>query len=526
MAEALSVQTGAAAGVKVSSTAHGVQRIRIGLNNRTRLGIFCTVTRPEVLGLQEPASWLLNAIEPFKAPRMSKPIHRYLLLFVLCVYSSFVWSVPTGPGGKGQIKSSLLNSCFKNETGTVSEVCAKYTISWKLWSLMGEPMGDYSLTWELASITLKDPQRKLASTFFPYSLPNELKKPVAAIELYIEGVADVTARAGGGRSGFLHFDTGVAIPARPDAVSSLSPGSPNWDKMFVLYGNACDDKQSTYMNATVAKETFKAGVQLSGLRTCPGSGASNLTSLEGAIADICNKPNADKKHPYCPNKKSEKSKAAERSQIEDAFSTLDKKAGTVPTAKPGSIDDAFGKVEASREAQERSRVEAIKSEQERERQQAVLKALQEEALAFCKQTGKSEESCQRSSCGNEPSKNICTRQEQNPSPPCGCSPKPCGCLIFPSYTCVERKPNPGFAVWESCVRSQEEKCTLNGTRLPTLEQCVAHRIQASRQKSPELKSETPLMDQVRRRLREATKCQPNPGEKCTPRRNGGSGIKG
>jgi hypothetical protein len=70
---------------------------------------------------------------------MNKPLRSLFLLAVLGLFASSVWCADKSPGGKGKLESSwALNESFKPvEPGTIVEVGAKYTINWKLWTLMG-----------------------------------------------------------------------------------------------------------------------------------------------------------------------------------------------------------------------------------------------------------------------------------------------------------------------------------------------------------------------------------------------------
>lgn len=211
------------------------------------------------------------------------------------------------PGGKGILDSRwFLDECFKPASGTVTEVCGKFKISWKMWTLLGEPVGDYNLAWKLSSIKLMDPQRKVASSFTAGSLPNELKKPARVIELYIDSYATVNANPGV----YHRFNTGVAV--RADAGSSFNvPGSTHWNEVFALGSLPCEplhdafvggrrSQQGDYLDADQAKRLFNQGIQLSNLQLCKESGVSELSSLEDAIGKMCEKPGADKQYKFCP----------------------------------------------------------------------------------------------------------------------------------------------------------------------------------------------------------------------------------
>lgn len=244
---------------------------------------------------------------------MRDSIGYWLMIAVCLTYLPVAWAVSNDPGGKGVLKSdsitSFRNDCFKTNSATVIEVCAEYTINWKLWTLMGEPVGDYNVAWKLRSITLKDPQRsQVRITYTPDQLPTELKKAAKSLELYIDGYVYVYAGGDTSSSNITHrLNTGAAV--RAGAGSSFNvPGSTNWDKFFIRGNSACEENLPTsYVDTKTAKEMFIKGIQLSNLRLCPAAGVSELTKLEIAIEKLCKKPNTATKYRFCLKDAKEKS---------------------------------------------------------------------------------------------------------------------------------------------------------------------------------------------------------------------------
>lgn len=209
-------------------------------------------------------------------------------------------------GGHGELTSNIGNACFKTESKSVSEVCANYRIRWKMWSLMGEPVGNYSLDWKLKSITLTGESKDYSSAnpswnFTPATLPAELKESVDAIELYLDGAAMVnspginwnktTAR-------YHRFNTGVAVRANKGASHNV-PGSPNWDKLFINE-NSCSSTK--YASVADAKKVFINGFKLSNLQVCSKSAVYNLSALESKIYELCSTEEGQKKYKFCPKK--------------------------------------------------------------------------------------------------------------------------------------------------------------------------------------------------------------------------------
>jgi hypothetical protein len=267
---------------------------------------------------------------------MKKYLIHSLLFTAFVFLTTPTYGLDKKPGGEGKITvkagvGDFGNRCFKPSSGTIREVCADYTISWKLWSLMGEPVGDYHLAWKLTSIELMDPQRKSASRYTPANMPIALKKAAAAIELYIDAVAEVTldgeckvsynflSKSPENVCGWYalhHFNTGVAV--RAGAGGSMNvPDGMSWDKLLFLSQSGSSvclpEKKRAHLNADEAKAKFKQGVKLGNLKICPGSGVFELSSLERAIAKLCAKPGADRSNSFCPKqKKDEKNKESDK----------------------------------------------------------------------------------------------------------------------------------------------------------------------------------------------------------------------
>jgi hypothetical protein len=231
---------------------------------------------------------------------------------MLSLLSSSAWCAVKEPGGQGKIESkwAYKKTCFKPNSNVVLDVCTHYTINWKLWSLLGDPVGDYNVYWELTSIKLGNAKYGIAKDFTMESLPLELRDLVAKIELYIDAVAAVHTGGSNSGDGFLHFNTGVSVLANSGS-SINTPESPNWNKLFVATGDACDEKLSNFMDTKLAKQKFINGIDLSDLRVCPDSGVSELTALESAISELCDKPVAEGRYDFCPEQKPKDKEAAD-----------------------------------------------------------------------------------------------------------------------------------------------------------------------------------------------------------------------
>lgn len=214
------------------------------------------------------------------------------------------WCAGKEPGGQGTLASTYLTtSCFKTDSATVQEVCTDYRINWKLWILMGEPVGDYKLAWTLTGIRLKGRKRDETVWIHAAELPKELQKAARAIELYIDGYATVNMRSIRHR-----FNTGAAVKAGAGSSYNV-PGSPNWNAVFV-YNSPCrpDASKLWPVDAKTAQGEFKKGISIHSLELCPESGVSELTALESAIDKLCSKPGADGKFAFCPQQEKKEKK--------------------------------------------------------------------------------------------------------------------------------------------------------------------------------------------------------------------------
>lgn len=305
---------------------------------------------------------------------MLNSLRNILVMIVIASFFSFAWGAENKPGGEGFMQnerqtfySGAESKCFDVEKGTVASVCAKYRINWKLWSLMGEPVGDYNLSWSLTSITLRNPVGVRVQYNSVDSLPKQLQKSARAIELHIYGAASTNNSV---LAAYHGFETGTEV--RADVGNSMNvPSSPSWNTLF-LKRPECDIEKQEYMNTNDAKLEFKKGINLQNLIICPKSSVS-VSSLESTIKELCKSPGAEKTYHFCPEQKINKEKAVEVNAIEDAFDQLEEKAAETAVSKAGNIEDAFDQLEASQ----------IEKQKEKERLQAM--AIEEKAAEEAKE---------------------------------------------------------------------------------------------------------------------------------------------
>lgn len=324
---------------------------------------------------------------------------RQILFSLLLGFTSWSYaeSKPS-KGAEGIITNEMTNRCFKTKSKYVQQVCADYEIRYKLWSLMGEPVGNYVLNWKLSSfpaITINGVQ------YNSNNIPEPLQKAVNDLELYIDGSAKVTSFGAPWSKTTAHyhrFNTGVAVKANKGS-SYNTPGSPNWNKTFIE-SQACSKTDVKYATVADAKYAFINGFTLERLETCAGTEMYGMNNIDYAIEQLCCSDEGEK-YKFCP-KKQEKSedkkqtnsideafaKLGDRSEkkinaensIDDAFSKLDNK--SKGNSQIGNIDSQFEKAEVIRKENENVR---IKAEQEREaaRIRAEKSAERPEALLSC-----------------------------------------------------------------------------------------------------------------------------------------------
>jgi hypothetical protein len=339
-------------------------------------------------------------------------------------------------GGAGIMKDY---GCIKPSSSVVSEVCFDYQISWKLWILMGEPVGDYRLKWALKSLKLvgggayASSGDVWANNLGLPTVPPQLQKGVNSMELYLDGMANV--RIGGGYTplndkfyGSAHaFNTGTAT--RTGKSSFNTPESPKWSETFLEMSS-----RPGFMSAERAKVLFAGSrlpdmpLELFDFKIGPKSTVTGLDVLENQVASLCaNQKNS--RFEFCPaikeklKKDTKKGKAKndnkgkegqENDPIDDAFADLDKAKGKTGSKSGSSIDDAFSGLNKRKTSKAGQGIDAgfgdvaaHRAEVERQRRaEEVLAAQSKEDRRFCDAATAEKEQCLVSRCGQQPKKEI------------------------------------------------------------------------------------------------------------------------
>ena len=389
------------------------------------------------------------------------------------------------PGGKGSLRPlGLQETCFKSRSTSVPEVCGQLQINWKLWTLMGEPIGDYVLGWKPTKLRVADAEGSGSRTYLVESLPPTLGKAAQRTELYVEAVAFVmdTPTRRSKTAVALAFNTGVA--SKPGETSMNVPEGYDWDKFLhgamankgIGLGQAgwCVAEGRQQLDAKEAKAIMRAGVKLNGLVVCPSS-TVEVGPVENAITKICESNTGPTPH-YCAKKK----EAKEMDAIDAAFSKLEAQQPGRTTAMGKKADSsdpmaaAFEAAETERQAREDARLKALAEQLERQAAAEQLALEKKNALDFCNAAKATQDSCAERSCGGKPSAEICTDSRMDPIPPCKGGSNT-SCFVFPQYTCYAKAPNPKLSEWESCAATTAQTCATSGKPITSIDQCVAAR---------------------------------------------------
>lgn len=247
------------------------------------------------------------------------------------------------PQHEGTIQEQ--HRCFYPQSGYVAEICFSYSISWKMWILMGEPVEDYHLTWELKSYSLIKPsehsdlsQTNVYSTLPAYTLGThraEFDKAFNKSRLYIEAESEV-------RDGmqevqaYRRFNTGNAVEQRKSSLNV--PGSPSWTKFF-RKNRGCE-KEADHFDEKQAKNIFSKKLSLVSIEFCNEATFFSLDAVERLADKICSDGNVKRKPEFCDIKivKKEEKKPVEKKStvdvMEDMFASLDSQ------KKPDKFDQA------------------------------------------------------------------------------------------------------------------------------------------------------------------------------------------
>ncbi len=379
----------------------------------------------------------------------------------------------------------LQETCFKSRSTAVPEVCGQIQVNWKLWTLMGEPIGDYVLGWKPTKVRVADAEGSGSKTYQVESLPAALGKAAQLMELYVEAVAFVvnppTRRNGSPIA--LAFNTGVAT--KPGETSMNVPEGYNWEKFLhgamsnkgIGLGQAgwCVVEGRQQIDAKDAKAVMRAGVKLDGLVVCSSS-TVDVSPIENAIAKLC-KSNTGAAPHYCTRKK----EAQEIDSIDAAFSRLEdrRSAGGTPAGKKVGASDpmeaAFEAAEKERQVREDARLKSLAELRARQAAAEQLAIAKKNAVVFCNAAKATQDSCAERSCGRKPSAEICTDSRMDPPRPCQGGPGT-KCMVFPRYTCYANGPNPQRSEWESCSATAAQACATSGEPITSIDECVAARI--------------------------------------------------
>lgn len=414
---------------------------------------------------------------------------------------------PSGHGGGGIISDQ---TCLKTASKTVTEVCAKYRVSWKLWTLMGEPVGDYRLKWEFDSLTL--------AGWYPYNarnMPVELEKEIKRIELYLDVVADVYLGPGWGGYGIeAHhpFNTGVAT--RAGQLSYNTPGSPKWSELFLSSVFYFGDRSQGYLPEKEARALFKRSKQpelplnLRNLKFGPKSAFSGLDGLENKIAELCRNKKTAPSFSFCPAivempKKEAKSKPDQQRNDPDPFARLEKGKGKPASTSGTGATDPFASLEKGNSINAEQGIDARFAAMEArlanvERQRKIAKYVEapdDKGKAFCEAVMQEKAKCLVDVCGRQPEQFICLATIDRPNSlmlrrvqwhpndsiarPTLLAREATRSIILINPCPRGRPPNPKYNEWEACMQSSPDRCKVRDISSGSMKECLLQRAQAT-----------------------------------------------
>ena len=408
----------------------------------------------------------------------------WLLTVTLTTLCATAWSA-TNPGAVGGSGTLTLGgegrTCFDTSSKQIPIVCGKPVVHYKITTLMGDPLGNYGLSWQLDGFHIaaaKGHQVKegTAHRYQPNAIPPQIWEAAQKIELSFYGAALV---AGAPSGVALQFNTGASV--RPTGKLSLNvPDGYNWEKFLISppLGSglkwACVEKALKYVDPAEAKGLMRKGLELQGLQVCQQT-TVDVTPVERAIEKFCA---TNLSHPalFCPKGRAE---AAERQSgsdraSSDPFATLAKPAAR-KVGRTGDSNDPFASLREQGGDSVRAPAQdmgAAFAKAEQERMANVERRRQHDGVtASCQRDITAQERCAKSPCDAEPPKEVCLRSEQ----PLDTCPPGKRCFIFQSYRCAEHAPNPAHAKWQTCSRDAATACASLGPKITSLASCVTER---------------------------------------------------
>ena len=236
-----------------------------------------------------------------RPPAFSVPL--FLALGLWLVSGGARAAEPGGGSGSLHVLSPGQVHCFKTSSKPVTEGCGTFEVKWKIWTLVGEPVENYVLSWKLQTVRITDGHEKGSRSYQVDSLPAELSRAAMKSELSVAGIAFLQNQAALGTAA-IAFDTGAAV--RPGGTASFNvPGSAAWDR-WIIQGSSlmkgldgwCEPRGRTYADAAQARLVMRKGIQLGGLILCPAT-SLDASSLASAVDSYCETSSRPEKPSYC-----------------------------------------------------------------------------------------------------------------------------------------------------------------------------------------------------------------------------------
>lgn len=181
----------------------------------------------------------------------------------------------------------------------VASVCFRYTLRYDVRTLLGEPVVDNRIAWEIVKIVLRGGNRQ-QELQADGSMPDAVRAAFGNVRL--TGAVFAGQVSGAPDPRWLRLRAG-ALKASGGGFGFDTPGSPDWDKLFVGGGNGCTARATVRTDA--AKAIVERGVRFQRVAVCDarmgGFGALDkmlreacLVTTDGRGGTACSKPAAKK----------------------------------------------------------------------------------------------------------------------------------------------------------------------------------------------------------------------------------------
>lgn len=276
----------------------------------------------------------------------------------------------------------------------IPKVILNAEVSYRLSTLMGEPVANYALKWDLLGLNIVPGKGRSEITISAAEAREYLGTAVNQMEISLKGLAYAkslnTASPLYRERLTLDFDTGAAVRAGKQSWNVA--GSPNWGRYFLDEGAPCDGPTAsifsvstggarTWVAAEIAKQAFRvADFSLDYKAVCKrGTSFVGLDTIVSAIEKSC--ASSKVQAAWCPGKKEASSSPKESGKTDKGIADL-LDGGKSSNNSSDAISDLLDeKAEAPRVA---SKLADLRKTYRLEAESACRKSLQEIEACFAR----------------------------------------------------------------------------------------------------------------------------------------------